>query len=319
MIRSGPYKTRLYFSNQKQKRQEQGHKSIEIGDQTEKYVANLMSDFKDIKDVEIVGNLGGMFDITYKCRDEDITRAVQVKTLSPKKGDSWSVSIPTNYFPDTLMIFVNVERTRFGLIFYKDIDVKFLTFGFKNKNTGKYRRNKFNNEEVFKNALHRRLHLSSHFDIATSTSENVLKEFYSLQRLENKCKENEIQFARNITNGNTIDCFLNTIGVQCKFRSTSTSSISCTFNISKSKGLGNSQPYHINDPIDYFVFEIGGTPTDREKYHGYFCIIPKNVLNEEGYLENEFEDGKKSITLCFPEDKNHWTSPYWNNYHTLKV
>ncbi len=313
------YNTRLYCSNKKKKSIEGGRNAILIGESTEKYIADIISSFKDIKNVEVIGNIGGMFDITYQCKNEDITRAIQVKTLTNTGNDSWSVSIPRQYFPDTLMVFINIERDRFGLIYYRDINVKYLTLSFKSIKKGKYRFNKFNTLDVFKNALHRRLFSSSMFNIESSTSDTILKEYYSLKRLEDKCINNKLTYFRNISNGTVIDCYIDNLAVQCKYSSLSSSNSSCRFSIIKSNGSNKMQPYHYNDPINYFIFEIGGIEGVEDKYKGYFCIIPKDVLNDLGYLQNDVSAGKTSISLCLPDNNNdHWSKSYWNNFDSIK-
>lgn len=308
------YNTRLYSANKRRKMQENGYQAVFKGDATENFVAEMMQTYSNIEDVEIIGNLGGMFDITYKCKNDDIVRAIQVKTLSKTGNDSWSVSIPRQYFEDTLMVFVNEERTRFGLIFYKDLDVTYLTLGFKNKKKGKYRFNKFDDLETFKRALYRRLNYSSIFNFSESVSSSILKEYYSMQRLQEKCIENSLIFKRNITNGNSVDCFINNSPAQCKYSSLCGTSF-CRFTLAKSNGSLGMQPYHKDDPIDYFIFETGDSSTNEKKYSGSFCIIPKDVLVENGYLKDDNNNGKTSISVCTPDYKlDHWSKQYWNKF-----
>jgi hypothetical protein len=92
----------------------------------------------------------------------------------------------------------------------------------------------------------------------------------------------------------------------------------CRFNLYKSNGKVNgihlTQPYNSID-TDYFIFEIGGTLQETNKYQNNFCIIPSDILTKKGYLTNDNKLGKKSISICLPDCKtNHWSLQYWNNF-----
>jgi len=151
------YHTRLYDRNCKSRQRLLGHSSGIKGTATENYIYSIMKDFKDIEDLQVIGSVGGMFDIIYRYPNDNI-RAIQVKTLvqNHHSNDTWSVSFEQDYPRDTLIVLVNEERTRFGLISYGAIKVKTLSLGFTRMNKGKYRYNKYNNLEQFKGSLYRR-------------------------------------------------------------------------------------------------------------------------------------------------------------------
>ena len=299
------YQTRLYLEN----RRKRAKYTLIKGDETEQFVADIMRKFKDIEDVQVIGNTGSIFDIVYKYVNDDY-RALQVKTLSYDHygNDMWKTTFnPEQYPPDTLIVLVNEERTRFGLISYGKINVKTLSLGFKNMNRGKYRRNKYTDIVKFSDSFNRRSKCSTLFDVDKSFSELIKKEYDSIQRLNDKCNEHKISFNRNSTNGNVIDCFINNKTAQCKYSS------SVKFNLYKSNGsidgVHQIQSYNESDPLDYFIFEING-------YHGQFCIVPKKIMVERGYLSTKKINGKKSISLCTPDYiGEHWCVKYWNNFN----
>ena len=318
------YKTRLYNENRRKRQRDLGYTAISKGDKTEQYVFNIMKNFKDIEDVQVFGSMGCLFDIVYKYKNDEY-RALQVKTLikDHNSSDIWRTTFETDqYFPDTLIVLVNEERSRFGLISYDKVNVKTLSLGFSRMNRGKYRHNKYIEEIKFSESLNRRSKSSSLFNIEKSFSDNIKKEYDSLQRLKDRCIERSISFERNTTNSDVIDCFINSKKVQCKY--TSIAKNYCKFNIYKSNGsidgVHQIQPYNENDPIDYFVFEVGGTIEDPCKYKGQFCTIPMSIMIEKGYVTTNKVNGRTSISLCLPDyEGDHWCLEYWNSFKSSGI
>jgi hypothetical protein len=318
------YSTRLYVGNKKKRIKEMAYLSISKGDETEKFVSEIIKSFGNIEDVKIIGNTGSMYDIIYKYKDDNY-RAIQVKTLIKDNysDDTWRVKINQTYLHDTLIVLVNENRTRFGLISYCNVNTTTLSLGFKKLNKGKYRHCKYNDLTKFSTSLNRRSKQSSIYNVEDSFSDSIKKEYNSLLRLEEKCGENNIEFVRNNTNSTSIDCYINKFSAQCKYSSLleGKKKLYSKFNLHRSNGSINgihqTKPYSEYDLIDYFIFEIGGPKTDCNKYNGYFCIIPIKILIERGYISNrENNNGKKSISLCPPDyTEQHWCLQYWNNYN----
>jgi hypothetical protein len=314
------YHTRLYDREFKTRQRLSGYSSVMKGTATERYVERIMRDFRGIDNLEVIGAIGGMFDIIYRYPDDynDYKRALQVKTLvkNHHANDTWSVTFEAEYPPDTLIVLVNEERTRFGLISYGAIRVKTLSLGFSKMNRGKYRHNKYKNLEDFSRSLFRRSKISTRYIFEKSLSGSILKEYNSLERLEEKCNELNLIFNRNSINCNVVDCYINNQTVQCKYGSYSGGS-SHRFNLRKSNGkvdgVHRVRPYSSNDPLKYFIFEIGG------KYKGQFCIIPKKVLDDYGYLSSDVQKGKTFINISVPDsDRDHWCLEYWNNFNPIR-
>lgn len=320
MMKRKIHHTRLYSENKKRRTREMSYLNISKGDATEQFVAEIMRNFKNIEDVQVIGNTGNMFDIIYKY-EHDEYRAIQVKTLSKdlNSEDTWRVKIDQKYLQDTLIVLVNEDRTRFGLIVYDKITTPSISLGFKKINKGKYRYCKYNDKTKFCMSLNRRSKLSSIYNVNQSFSESIKKEYNSLLRLEQQCEQHNIEFNRNTTNGTSIDCYLDKYTTQCKYSSLLEGK-TCRFNLYKSNGsidgIHQNRSYSDSDSIDYFIFEVGGTKTKHDKYQGSFCIIPKQILIDKGYLSTKENKGKKSISLCPPDyEGDHWCLEYWNNYY----
>lgn len=313
------YNTRLYNENKKKRTRDNGYMSISKGDETEQFVAEIMRGFKNVEDIKVIGNTGNMFDIIYKYPNDEY-RAIQVKTLSKDNysQDTWRVKIDQKYLQDTLIVLVNQERTRFGLIVFGNVTTTTISLGYKKLNKGKYRYCKYNDLVKFSVSLNRRSKYSSIYNVENSFSSSIKKEYDSLQRLQEQCKNNNLNFNRNTTNGNSIDCYINNYTAQCKYTSLMSGKY-CRFNLYKSNGSINgihqNRCYNEYDILDYFIFEIGGTESVPELYKGKFCIIPKDILIDRGYISNGDKIGKKSISLCPPDyDNKHWCLEYWDNY-----
>ena len=73
------------------------------------------------------------------------------------------------------------------------------------------------------------------------------------------------------------------------------------------------QKYKVGD-FDYFIIEIGGVRDgDTEKYLKQFCIIPSEVLKDQGILQDKNCKGKSAFCVCPPDyTKPHWSKEYWN-------
>jgi hypothetical protein len=120
-----------------------------------------------------------------------------------------------------------------------------------------------------------------------------------LKRLKIKCEKLKLNFKYNTTNSNEIDCIINGKNIQCKFVSLPDKRGNYyNIKIAKHNGVGKVKvPYHIDDKIDYFVFEVGGIENDKNKYINNFCVISKNELHERGFISSNNSKGKTHISL----------------------
>jgi hypothetical protein len=148
--------------------------------------------------------------------------------------------------------------------------------------------------------------------------ESITKEYNCTLRLEDWCKPRSHTYRRNITNGNTIDVFINDIPIQVKYRSINKlRQLTYEIHIVKSTGIFNDDKikmnYTINDPFEYLVSEVGGTIEEPTKYQGQFCFIPKSELIKRSVLRTSTHKGQDSIFICPPDYYNnkHWSKKFW--------
>jgi len=138
----------------------------------------------------------------------------------------------------------------------------------------------------------------------------------SQQTLDQVCKQHNLVWKRNPTNGDTIDGWIDEIPIQAKFCSKNFAIKVKTYPITTQKSAGiHYQNYHVNDPFSYIIVEVGGTHDEPDKYRGQFCVIPKSTLVEQGVLESETCLGKHCMYICPPDYvREHWSKKYWNNW-----
>ena len=67
-----------------------------------------------------------------------------------------------------------------------------------------------------------------------------------------------------------------------------------------------------SDDMDVFVVEVDKVP-DK------FCVIPKSVLVEKGYVKTDHQLGHEFLSVLAPDSTGeHWTKVYWNNFDVFK-
>lgn len=288
-----------------------------IGDETEKYIANLLLKSQKYKNVEIVGNIGGNGDILVKDYNDKINY-IQVKTLTYNREDIYYMTNDHKYPDNMLIAMVNKERNRFALEFYGNIKVKRLSLVYD------YEKSKYKNI-MYKNSEHFLLKMIEL--IPFSCSENILndeinKEILMLNRFENFCNENNIIYKRNKTNGDCIDGTINGFTFQAKFVSLNrTKGLTYAVSFTKSSGRLNGKnvkKHYSKGDIDFVIIEVAGTIEEPEKYLGNFCIIPEKILLEQNILITDTCKGKKGISVCPPFDYDcHWSKEFWNNIDNI--
>lgn len=281
------------------------------GDNTEKYVADLISSMKKYKSVEIVGNMSGKADIKIIQWDNS-ERYIQVKTLSLSASRKEIFSFQMKKYPDNILIVaINKERDRFVLEFSKRFkDMKGVTLSF-NAKSSKYKNIMYTDLKLFKNKLVELIPFTTSINLI---DECAKKEDKSLRRLKEICKEKKLEFKEKTTNGNTVDCYINGFRIQAKFRKGN------NFNVEIKKSGGTFEgkrirtSYQEND-FDFLIVEFEG---EENEYLGNFCIIPMSKLVEKGLIRTDTCQGKKSIKLCSPDsDIEYWSKEYWNAFDLL--
>ena len=146
-----------------------------------------------------------------------------------------------------------------------------------------------------------------------------------LERLEHKCKSLGLTFRHENMSSTKIDCYINDIPIQCKYRGPKNSGRGYNYpiytrkKISKKISKHGYTAYSESDPFVFMIAEIGGPPENPFMYNGNFIILSKKLLIERGVLSTVETKGKGSCMICPPDsDKDHWSKPYWNRFDLLK-
>ena len=287
--------------------------NTEIGDETETYVANLLSNSKKYKNIEKIGNQGCSADIKITYMDDSVNY-IQVKTLMKRSATSFSIDNRKKYVDNMLMACVDKTRQFFALDFYKNLKgVDWINFEF-DDDTSEYWDIMYNDEIIFLDELHELLPLSTK---ENAYSKSAIKEKEMLERLEKYCKENGLIYQRNTTNGNTIDGYINGYSFQAKFKTKNYAGNTYQINFVKNCGRLNKKgirkSYEYGD-FDFFIVEVGGLKQDKSKnYKGNFCIIPKDEFLAKESYHTKNKKGHNSFYVCAPDAKDdHWSNKFWN-------
>lgn len=270
-----------------------------IGDKTEQYVYNLLKDHYKIESCLVVGHIGCKADIVVKLFGIEEKKSLQVKTMSGGNGGHLG-----NYDDQMLIVFVNNERTKFAMGFLNEFDSKSACFSSK----GRYNHMIQKDEKEFCYNIVEKIVESTPFtNIRSQLNKSQQKEYDMRLRLEKKCRLLKLPYRDHVTNGDTIDCFINDIPIQLKYSSKRKSRPnSKTVDIHSKKksffeGKSRDIPYHDNDPFEFVIVQIEG-------YDDKFCIIPKSELLS-----------KLTSSVCFPDyTKPHKMLKYWNNFNQLR-
>ena len=299
---------------------ENKNNASEIGDETEKFILDLLNSAKKYKSVDRIGNIGGQADIKITHQDNS-ENFIQVKTLTlvDEKINRYNLNIRDKYPDDMLIVGVDKKRKFFVLTFAKNmLEIVSLSFNYEKS---KYKDIMYKNIEEFKKDLINKIPLSCKENNITET---VQKEILSINRLKIFCKDKNLSYQRNNISGNVIDGYINAYKIQNKYVSYPIKNKIC-YKINSEKHAGSlkgksyKSPYEKGD-FDFMIIEVSGRNNDKEKeiYLNNFCIIPSSVLTEKGILKTCDQKGKTGLSICPPDyEKDHWTKKYWNNFSQL--
>jgi hypothetical protein len=275
--------------------------TIAKGDCNEIYICDILNKNKINAYRPVIGN--NTFDIIISINGID--RGIQIKELrkSTRCKNGFITCFPTKYPKNTLIVLVNQTYGVYVLLYAQDVKTTSMTFTINDDNS-KYSDILYTDYNKFEKDLIKKCKKSYIInDISNHFTDGNKKEYEMLKRLKIKCEELDLDFKYNTTNSNETDCIINGKNIQCKFVSLPDKGKNFfNIKIAKCDGKGGVKiPYHINDKIDYFIFEIGGTNNDKNKYINKFCVISKKELHERGYISSKESKGKTHIFI-FPYD-----------------
>jgi hypothetical protein len=299
--------------------------SVAIGDAVENYFADELRALNYYPKIVVIGAKADKTDVIVTLPDTGQDKSIQARSLikRAKLVDSYKMTNDTVFNDKMLILMVNAQRDRFALEFYGNIKrITDLALPF-NSTTSKYRSIMFTDKALFMAEVKKLL--PSAVDFTPNMSEDSAKEDAMFGRIEAECIKNNWVYARNTTNGNTVDFSINGIKNQGKFHSKNSPG-SLTYSVNaykmggKLNGKATKKPYSFNDPFENIIVEVGGTEKEPNKYLGNFCVLTKTILMEQGILSTQSPDGKtiggqKSMGICPPDyPKSHWSKKCWNNF-----
>jgi hypothetical protein len=293
------------------------YNTTNLGDQMEEFVVQILNKINLYQSVKKLGEMGGKSDIEVVHKNGE-KNYIQVKVLTEYKNIKTQYSINIKNYPDDMLIAgINKEKTHFIIEFAKRFkNNKTVTFPFQSERT-KYKDIMYYDLDNFLIKMIELIPLSSKENEMNETSK---KENKSFQRLSEICKQYNLVFKRNTTNGNPVDGFINGFKIQGKYKS-KMHGLYYKIDIKKSAGIFNGKriraAYQEKD-FDFLIIEVGMDKSGEIKHHNNFCIIPMEKLIKKKLIRNEECDGKTSFNICPPNcESEHWTKEYWNNFSQL--
>lgn len=289
-----------------------------IGDINEKYVYDLLKKHQKVQDIQLLGYLGGYGDIRMKLKGCNDYKLLQVKTLTKKKNNSFTIDNSKSYPEDLLFAMISSDHKYFAIEFAGNLSEQCPYFSFNNIES-KYKDVMFTDKNIFIKTIIANINDSvTNVNIEDQlNTENQKKEYAMRQRIKAVCESHNITYKDNETNSDTIDCYINDKPIQLKYTGrTRKNQKVMNLNLYKNGGYVNgrcrTKPYHIKDGFEYIIVET-------KKFHGQFCIIPKTVLHQRGFIsDDKGQKGRRMCTIApFDYDKKHWINIYWNNWKYL--
>lgn len=293
------------------------HDNNKNGLKNEEFVYNLIKSNNNIKEIHLIGYLGGFADIIVKLNNnEDKYYLLQVKTITKTNETTYYLTNDKSYQKNLLVAMVDNSHRYFALEFAGNINVKRLSLAYN------YKKSKYSNimmtEEVeFSKKIMELISQSQTINNVTEIlTEPQKKEFYMRERLREKCRTLNLLYVDNKVNSDTIDCYINNIPIQLKYSSlnqTHRNTIQVTMRKScgRIQGKNIKQSYHINDKFEIVIIQL-------ENYNDRFCIIPKKEFAIKKCISTNDITGSGMCYLMPPDTKiNHWTNIYWDNWNIL--
>jgi hypothetical protein len=257
------------------------------------------------------------YDDVLKLVSDGTLRTVQYKKLIATRADTpntLTFNLPLVSYPDQLPILAsNADHTRFFAARAGDIH---------SSSTGSvsvtFTQSGYHHEYCYTNVgqfLEAALTLLSQAPQKCDWSDeelygrNDLLEYRSIMRAIVWFDRLGIDFKGQETAFGSIDGYISMKGsdrwwsVQFKF---TTSVHGDVYKTSSKTRSGTAVPYHVNDGIDFFIYEIGG-------YESKFLCVPSIALVKEGLIATDEQSGVSRYHIPPPDYiKPHWMLQYYN-------
>jgi len=293
---------------------------IRIGDDTEKWFVSKLTMLNCYSHIERIGFTGDQTDIVVTLQDGR-RKSLQVKTLtSAVEGKRYYANLQ-NYPDDMLIVMVDVTRSWFVTAFKKQLNMGVNSFSFQSEGS-KHAAFMFTKELKFWAKIQELIPIS--IDYMMKVSPTCKKELDMIDRLSRECANHNFILARNETNGDSVDVFINNRPVQLKYvslnnKNSSSYKVGCHKSAGKVHSIRMFRPYSKDDPFEFIIVEVGGTRDATTNYKGHFWVIPKTVLIDRGIIQSDSCAGKLSFCICAPDSTTkHWSQQYWNCLLSLR-
>lgn len=208
-------------------------KTAEVGDNSEKYIVEILKTIPEFINIERTGQTGEKCDIKITLDNGQI-KSLQVKTLTYNVSeDRHNLDNSKLYKSDMLIVAISKDRKFYLLAPAGKLDGGKVSVCFNNipKSRSKYKNFMFDKLEDFVKALKNEVPKSCDYELILSPTTQL--EYNMFINFEEFCDSNNWSYRRNDTNSNTIDCYVNDIPVQCKFISLNASKSSFSIPMTK--------------------------------------------------------------------------------------
>ncbi len=298
--------------------------AIDIGDQTEIYLMEILLAHGGVN-VERIGQTNSNADLIITHISDGCRFYLQVKTLSlnKKRINQHSVAMTRQKYADNMLIAM-VDKTRkyFALDFFgnlKEKTCRYFNFTTLCSNWCIM----YDNETEFAHDVIAKSRESQIWKSDTNLlTINYQKEQQMRQRFMIAAIANGLEFQNNITNGNSVDGFVNRVPVQLKFSSSVASKNIYLVHSSKAAWISGQScriPYDKTDTFEVLIVELG-IKSGESAFAGQFCIVPKYVLVDRRIVSGT-EQGSMGLSISRPSPhatREHWSLPFWNNWDCFK-
>lgn len=251
-----------------------------ISNNAEQNVIEILESFDCVKDVW-KDRYNSKFDIYYILRGENVTRGLQIKSITPIKStnDLYMIQDLHEYMNGMLMVCLN-KLKGIGLTYINSLyyETKCATVSINKNPVNKFEKLILQWDQF---TLKLKDMLSYGIIITPKLYKNSMSnahytEYKSIERFKYFCQKYDLKCILNYDNSSPTDLFVNGFKIQMKYRGKiigeKTNNYSYDIQLHRSACI----KYKKGDN-DFYVIEIGS-------HHGDFLWLPENLLIAKGYI-----------------------------------
>ena len=293
---------------------------LNTGDNNCQWVCDVISQLDIISEIVNFSSITKhVFDILIRLKNDANYNiyGIQVRTLSVNKSaiykNVYHLHLEKGHYPSkTLIIYINNERNKFLIGLVGEIEDKNTYTVYFDTYDSKLESYKVTNLEDLKKSLSILIPQSVIVDNIRDgiKCSNDLKSYDSVRMIQKIFENSNHKFEYENTIDSTIDIYINDHSCQCKM----TSELKCLLykcNLNKMVN-GKEVPYELGD-FEYLIVQI-----HDYRYTNDICIIPMDVLIDQGHIRTNNQQGHTSFMISPPRhNEYHWSEALWNNYQII--